>query len=737
MADVLAAPDAARLTDFARAFKAAARAVVLYPDGHPATASTLARLGEVTSPPLLTAPLRLSIAGDTLLIDGAAPARADTAVVELAGLLHAHLIGELTVRASCTKAEWRSFLQLLGRAPDAVRTDGGIARLWPSTRDSHIEVREIDYAEVLRERSGGRAASWQQLIASCLAGDTFELPEDLLQALLDGTADSTVLAEVIRALDAAVAQAGIGAPDKATALIRFVRGIVAAVRARSPERVDAVMRELAVALGTVSPDTLLAMLVERREDEEGRTVVRAVVSRMPDATIASFVARHATDAGTPIDRLAQAFQALVVDSERRERLVSMAHEAAVASGASEAVEPSWESIAERLLAEYTDAPFVSERYAQQLTTIRGQAATLESTSDDPPERIARWLDTVATGELRRLDLLLVLDLLRLERNPEQRAALVSPVVSLLDDYFLVGDFEAAQQVLAALRDNDGLGSDPLVAGALVQLLTPSTLRTIIGHVATVDDAQFPRLKAVFAALGESPVPALAEALSLEERSRTRERLTEILVGFGAAGRTEVERLKTSANPAVRRTAIYLLREFGGSDALPDLAELLDDAEPAVQREAVRAILNLGTDAGYRVLEQALVTGTPQSREAIMQALGSSRDERAAPLLVYILDHVPHDGDLAWVYARALDLLGPLSDPRAIPALQRALYRGSWLTPRRTARLRRAAAGALLRLGPGEASAILQEAAQRGSWGVRAAARAQLATCRADRARGRD
>mgnify|MGYP003694469511 CR=1 FL=1 len=52
-----------------------------------------------------------------------------------------------------------------------------------------------------------------------------------------------------------------------------------------------------------------------------------------------------------------------------------------------------------------------------------------------------------------------------------------------------------------------------------------------------------------------------------------------------------------------------MRQFGGSEALPDLTELLDDNEPQVQREAVRAILNIGTDAAYRILEQALAGGT--------------------------------------------------------------------------------------------------------------------------------
>ena len=226
-------------------------------------------------------------------------------------------------------------------------------------------------------------------------------------------------------------------------------------------------------------------------------------------------------------------------------------------------------------------------------------------------------------------------------------------------------------------------------------------------------------------LGEVLVRPLAEALAIEERSRTRERLTGILVAFGPAGRRQVERLKSSANPAVRRTAIYLLREFGGTDALPDLTELLDDSEPQVQREAVRAIMNIGNDRAFRVLEQALESGSTASREAIMRSLGAVRDERAAPLLAYIIDHVDHRGPLGLVYVRAIESLGSLKDPEGIPALKKALYRGEWWSPRRTATLRRTAAGALARIGTPEAISVLEDAEKQGSRGVRSAARSAL------------
>jgi HEAT repeat protein len=120
----------------------------------------------------------------------------------------------------------------------------------------------------------------------------------------------------------------------------------------------------------------------------------------------------------------------------------------------------------------------------------------------------------------------------------------------------------------------------------------------------------------------------------------------------------------------------------------------------------------------------------------MQALGSPRDERAAPLLVYILEHVNHAGPLGWVYARAIELLGQLRDVRSVDALRTALYRGEWWAPRRSAALRRAAAAALARIGSSDAVEALAEAAERGPRGVRAAARLHLDTARGPSVGGR-
>ncbi|PYR36157.1 MAG: hypothetical protein DMF93_20425 [Acidobacteria bacterium] len=677
---------------------------------------------------------------DLLLLDDRPPARPDAAIAELATLLHGHLIGQLIVHPGGDVDAWRSFLLLLGRTPESVRVDGGISRVWTTMAGRHLELREIDYAEVLRERAGGEAAVWDRVIANCLQGSVFELDEEGIKELLGIAIDSERLAALMSTLEQSV-DAGGGITAKTAALMRMLRGIVDVVSKSDPERLEPVLRNMASAIGQVSPEVMLGLLHEQHDDE-GPRLMQAVVSRMTDHTIARFVSRHVIAESAPTDRLALAFQTLVREPEQQERLLALAREDVAASplGSTEGFESVWNHVAEKLLTSYSDETFVSDEYGRELSGSRTKAVEVERVSDDPPERISVWLGTIATTALRALDLTLVLDLLRIEPDDAKWGELMKPVIGLLEDLLLVGDFDAAIEVVSVLvREVSAESPSPVrrqhAMTAIDLLIAGSMMRHVTTHLATIDDAQFERVKAMCVSLGEVLVRPLAEALSVEERPRTRERLTSILLAFGSVGRRTIERLKTSQNPAVRRTAIQLMRQFGGSESLPDLTELLDDNEPQVQREAVRAILNIGTDAAFRILEQALTSGTTRSRDAIMQSIGTVRDERSTPLFTYILGHVDHRGALAPIYLRAIESLGALRDPAGVAPLRAALYKGEWWAPRRTAALRHAAAAAIARIGTPEATSVLEEAVERGSRGIRSAARAELSMLRRRPARG--
>jgi HEAT repeats/PBS lyase HEAT-like repeat len=727
----LAAHDAVRLSEFARACKAAARAVALYPSAHPAIAATLARIVDLTSAANGSSALKITVLPDSLLLDGRALARMDSAVSELAVLLHEHLVGELTIHPGGDVEAWRSFLLLLARSPDSVRGEGGIARLWMTTGAQHVDLREIDYSEILRERRHGREAVWEDVIASCLQGQSFVFSDDAAAAIVEIAGDPEQLAELIAKLDERVSQSG-GVPARTVALVRMLQRV----------HLELALRNMAAAVGQVSPEMMLELLSHRAAADDNQPgsprVVRDVVDRMSDDTVVGFVTRNVAQDGTATERLAQAFQALVPNHDQRDHLLGLAHdEIGTSQDDTGDFESMWETVKD-MLTSYSDSTYVTTAYGRELSGARSQAIEVERISDDPPDRIKAWVGTVSTSAVRALDLALLLDLLRIEDDPAKWSELMRPLIAQVEDLLLVGDFDAADALVTVVLREVGPDGMPArreaAAPAIKQLADGVMMRHIVSHLGTIENDQFERVKSLSLKMGEIVVLPLAEALAIEERARTRDRLAALLIAFGATGRKTVERLKSSQNPAVRRTAIYLLREFGGSEALPDLTVLLDDTEPQVQREAIRAMLNIGTAEAYRALQQALTNGTPQSREAIMHAVGLIRDERATPLFVYILGHIDHRGPLRPVYLRAMESLGALRDPEAVEPLSTALYRGEWWAPRRTAQLRATAALALARIGTPEALEVLQKAATSPSRRIRAVARPALD--RATRSSGR-
>jgi hypothetical protein len=115
---------------------------------------------------------------------------------------------------------------------------------------------------------------------------------------------------------------------------------------------------------------------------------------------------------------------------------------------------------------------------------------------------------------------------------------------------------------------------------------------------------------------------------------------------------------------------------------------------------------------------------------VLEQLIALREDKAIPLLCYVLKRTEPRGKMLNVHLAIIDALGGLSaHSEATATLKGILYRGEWWAPFRTAALRRAAASALRRVGGADAAAVLEEAVASGPRGARAAARAQVGMVR--------
>jgi hypothetical protein len=724
------APDAARrLAEFARTCRAAARAVSLYPAGHPAVAASLVRLAEATGQVTAEAPYELSVHSEELTVGEAHLARPDAAVAELAGLLHRHGIGRLTLNTGVDAEAWRTFLLLLARPPEDVRADGGIAHLWTTAGGPSIDVREIDYADVLRERHG-LAATIQTIIAAALKGPRLELDDEGMRALLEIVGDASKLKMLLEQLQQTCAEAPAGVELQTAGFLNLLRGLVLHVTNQTPEQLAAVFDQLGQGARHLSVDAMVSLLAER--SGPGATagalhVVSALVDHMSDATIAGFLADNVVAERGASERLAHAFRALVPELDRQRRLLALAREQTETEfpGGQEDFAELWQRV-EGMLTTYTDSRYVSEDYARELSHARTQPVDVERTSDDPPERLAAWVATVSDSALRGLDRHLLGDLLAIETDLARWRDIADTVMSHADDLVRVGYFDQAASLIDTLAAESRSSPDRKAhaASLLDRFGRGSLMKHLPTFLRTADDEIYGRWKAICHTIGPEVVAPLAERLAAEQDARARRRLRDILVGFGPRGSEAVRPLMNAGSWEVRRTAAFLLREFGGTGSLKELIPLLSDAEPLVQREAVHALALNGRREASAILLNAVKASSGRTRETLLGEVLGMRDERAAGLFAHVLREL-EPRSLPELYDTAIEALGTFGGDDAVPALETALRRGSWWTPLANRRFRYAAAQALRRLGTPAALEALRRASAHGRGSVRSAARAGL------------
>lgn len=733
MAERALPPDVSQqLVEFARACRAAARAVALYPPGHRAVEDSVARLTDAGRRAAGDGGMSIDVMPDGLRLGGVAPDRVDAGVVELAAMLHAQQIGGLTLHATADRESWQVLLGLLSRSPDDNRRDGGLARLWETAGGPSIEVHAIDYAALLREGHGGSLTR-------------------LLRAANEGALQAVTLADLEAIIDAVEQRrpdrrSDDGGEAAGVAIARLGALVLSRGADADPERIEAALTRLAQITEQLSADGMRGLIAARSRvagrgtaiggteeagvDDGDADGAAAVLDHLDERGRARFVATALVSEGSATARLREAFEALVPADDRR-RVAALAEYMLPGTGAPPADVPRLRQELDRMVVSYDDRRYVGGDYARELTLARGRAEDLETAKPDPPERIDAWLATVSDAALRGLDLQVLLDLLAIDgQDVDQYAAIAAQAAARIEDLSRVGLVAPA---LALERRLDEVlqhgGPRALAAEAAFERLRAGPLvRDLVPLVRRAAPNEVDGITGLLARLGPAIAPALAMALSRESDSVARERLRSVLAGFGVAGEQAVRALLSSDHAETRRNAALLLRDFGGAASVEVLDGLLADTDPRVRREALRALAVDDDPRAHARVIAALVAAGPEGQRALVDELGLVRDARIAPLLATLAGQWRRRA-LAGAALRAMTLLGAIGAASAhtgVRVLAAILQASLWWSPRRARAARAHAADALAAIGTADARAALEELASRGG---RGAAEARLALSR--------
>ena len=675
-------PNEARVLDFARAFRSAARTVGFYPPSHQAVVTALGQVEAAARAATAGGPVCLTILPQAFLAGGVPIESAETVVADFAALCHRHGVGAVNLDGKATAEAWQDFFMLLARRPDQVRLAGGIQRQWKALRHPSPAILEIDFGALLRGKVGG---------------DYLELAAVISHYLETAGVGGSILDDPCEALRRAIDSA----PDEAQAIAAILRELRAAAQLTwtQPEQFDDVFRR-AAAIGAYLTEGLMAGFLERRGTPEATVgtldVVRAIVERMPDATVSKFLSKAMGESGSASTALVELFRSLVPSADRRRLIVVEAQDVSLGADAV----AQWAEL-ERDLEALVDRRFISDQYGAELHDVQGRGADASLAPDDPPERLAAWVASISAESVKELDLLLLEDMAR----GETEGARLRKVLDILQAHVLeaagAADWPSVARALDAIQAVGAASADRaprlLSAEALQRLGASPAAELALAALAGPDPAQPDVIVAVLAVIGAPLMPALTRNWAAERQPAVRARLERAVAAAGKAGRDGLRRLLASdaEEPDVRVAAIRLLDLTPGTEHLPALEAALSDPHEGVRAEAFRALSSAGTDRASDILARGIARADPAAQMTLLDRLQTQGGGRTLQVIQRLLPQI--DPQVAPVPV-CLSLIATLRQAggRDAPELIGAFTRRTrWRAPLRTWRIR-AAAGAALR-----------------------------------------
>jgi len=321
-------PELTRLSiALARALAAAARTWGLYPSEHPAVGAAVHRLGEAVRTCTSGAAFTFGVTPETLLVAGV-PLPPEQPVGEAAKLLHDHDLLQITFLGDVPDASLRAALDILSRPPDDLRAAGGPAPAWEAAGISAIAIEQIDYEAILKDRDveapvGKRDDVWKSLVSQIVSGTAF-FDERQQQRLLEISRRVPDIADL--AADVILPKrTADGAPlitTQAATVLAVFRHLTSIVNVMEPERLPDVVRNLAAATAHLDPHVVL-QLMQTEDSAQEMPIVARIASAFDDDVVAQMLATAMARDGKATQRLAQVFDTIAPDAERKRRVMRM------------------------------------------------------------------------------------------------------------------------------------------------------------------------------------------------------------------------------------------------------------------------------------------------------------------------------------------------------------------------------------------------------------------------------
>ena len=712
-------PDLIRLSvALARSLSAAARNWALYPPEHPAVDSSVRRFAEAVRQSTSGAAFAFAITPKTLLIAGI-PLPEEQPVAEAARLLHDHDLLQITFLGDPPVEALQAFLTVLSTPADDLRRDGGPAAAWEHGGHSSIVLEQIDYEKLLEDREVDTPLEdrhddiWRSLVNTIVQGGAAfdEAQQARLLEISRSVFEIGDLAEAVAAPKCSFDGSPLITTQAATVLAVF-RHLAGIVSVMEPDRLPDVMRNVASATSNLDPHVVLQMM-QTDDGSPDSSVANAIASSFDDEKVAQLLATALARDGRASARLAQVFDVIAPDAERKQRVLTMTRSMLSEQdfGKTGQFRAVWSSMEELLLG-YDETPYVSAAYQASLEGA-GARGDMLAGRDLPPE-LPEWVDSLGQDNVRSLSVQLVADLLRIEDNADRSADIARDMTALLEDLFLAGDFDNALLVLRELKAASTRKIAPAAArAALASTGESAGLRDAATMLGELDEKSLNAFAACCEMIGPTTVRSLHPVLQSESETPAYTRARDLIRKYGAAAVGHLAPLVDDNRWFVQRNAAALLGITRSADAVPPLQSLLRRTDARVLRQAVTALAGIDDPAAARAIQTVLRAATGENRAAVVEALVAERDPRVVPMLSRILTESDPFGEDHETILGALDAVRQLGNEQAVAPIVTLMKKKKFFQRKKARAFKTASVRALVAIGTPKAKAALDEAAKAG------------------------
>lgn len=292
----------------------------------------------------------------------------------------------------------------------------------------------------------------------------------------------------------------------------------------------------------------------------------------------------------------------------------------------------------------------------------------------------------------------------LAASGSERAALGEAVAAAAARLGEARDHGTVADLVDVLASTSDAEEDPEPLELARRLLSTGVCSQFVARLGSTREAdQRERLVGVMSGLGREMALALTDALG-EARDRFQRRVfLEAILAQGDLAREMAEKMVGDPRWYVVRNGVALLGELKGEESLSPLTATLSNQDPRVRKEAVQALAKVGGEDASMLLLGMLDDTDDEVRAKACWALGILKVEGALKPLLRLLEK---EGS-GRVQADALEALGRIGDPSAVPVIEKKAAGRFFFKPSKEIRL--AAYKALGAIGTPHARTLLRKA----------------------------